>query len=104
MIKGAAAFFLIVVALAMRIDDNDQFRNRTIVKVMAAYSNKCIINNQQTGEYNYDPQMSFVRCFREFIQFYLTSPFTPDRSKAQKVQQAFLVHRKEVAVLQQKIK
>ena len=96
MIKGAISFFLIVITLTMRIDDNDQFRNRTIVKIMAAYSNKCIIMNQQTGEYEYNPQISFVRCFREFIRFYLTSPFTFDRSKAQKVQQAFMNHRKEV--------
>ena len=43
MIKEGAIFFLILITLAMRIDDNDQFRNRTIVKIMAAYSNKCII-------------------------------------------------------------
>ena len=96
MIKGAISFLLIVFTLTMRINNNDQFRNRTIVKIMAAYSNKCIQENQQTGEYEYNPQVSFVRCFREFLRFYLTSPFTPDTSKSQKVQQAFINHRKEV--------
>ena len=51
MLKAVIAILLVAVALAMRVDANDPFRNRTIVRVLAAYSNKCIVFSQQAGEY-----------------------------------------------------
>ena len=98
MIKIAIAILLAVAILAMRVDENDPFRNRTIFRVLAAYSNKCIVFNQQAGEWDYAPQ-SFISCFREFLRVYLTVPFNPDRSKGRLIQQAFDQHRREVGAI-----
>ena len=45
MLKAVTAILLVAVALAMRIDEKDKFRSKTIVKVLAAYSSKCIVLN-----------------------------------------------------------
>ena len=98
MIKIIIAILLAVAIVSMRVGENDPFRNRTIVRVLAAYSNKCIVFNQQAGEYEYIHQ-SFISCFREFIGAYLSIPFTPDKSQGKLVQQAFDRHRREVGAI-----
>ena len=85
MIKIVIAILLAVIIFSMRVDENDPFRNRTIVRVLAAYSNKCIVFSQQAGEYEYSPQ-SFVGCFREFVKIYLTAPYVKSRNNEIQVQ------------------
>ena len=83
MIRNIVLIVLLIVLIAitqsMKIDGNDKLRNKTIVKVLAAYSNQGIVFNYQAGEYVYNSQVSFVQCFREFLKVYLTLPYTPDR-------------------------
>ena len=51
MIKALISILLAVEILTMSVDENDPFRNRTIVRVLAAYSSKCLVFNDQAGEF-----------------------------------------------------
>ena len=85
MLKMAISLLWVAAALTMRVDDKDPLKSINIVKVLAAYSGKCTVFNKQLGEFDYASQ-SFVSCFREFINVYLSLPYNSDSSNGTKAQ------------------
>ena len=103
MIKVVIIALCALLVLTMRIDEQDPFRNKTIVKVMAAHSGKCIVLNTITFEVDYDSRTSFVSCFRQLLQAYLGINYVADRSLKQTGKQALDRHKREVTDFLQKL-
>ena len=70
MVKKSVLFLVLLsFCYSMRIPQNDPSRNKTIVKVLAAYCNIGI--KSSTEGYIYDDNLSFSQVVTEFIKVYL---------------------------------
>lgn len=61
--------FCLYCAACMHLPKADPFRNRTIVKVLAAHLNVGV--RLQGSEYEYDASQSFVQVLQQFLKVYV---------------------------------